>query len=262
MTSRRRFSTKESDKIDVNSLTQILSSYIYSQLNIFDTPPIATYNLEKKQVLLSPFYRHELFPVEGTCAELMQSAYRTIRDKHPSYHVYRCSGHDSEYFFENEAKHSFLIVSRDNILEGKDDTQDKKDIEKIICKDAFVVDPSFKRIKHISQSGYKIKRISDENCVFHYSNDRLIEKNEGVPLAIDSKKRMLALIPYFGEDFSFQIGVKPPFGICQFYDVTNPFFQNSFAEKDKTLLEKLKRIDEISAIKTNETLKTEETVKI
>ncbi len=256
----KQFLTKKLKDIDIESIEQILRPYKYNQLNIFDTLPTATYNSEARQVLLNPFYRFEQFPTEGTCSELMQSAYRSIRDKHPNYYIYRCSGNDPEYFFENETNHCFLVVSTEDILDGKDDTQDEKDIEKIISQNALLVDPSFKLLKYLPKSEYKIKRISNDNCTFYHSTATLIERNQGVPLAIDSKKRLLALMPYFGEEFSFQIGLQPALGMCWLYEITNPFFQKSFAEKDKPLLEKLKKIENIPKIKTSELLVREETI--
>ena len=101
-------------------LRQIISRYTYGELDLLENGMEIYFNETDWEMLLYPFYRHTGYPIQGSCTELMNTAFKDIKSLHPEYNLTRVIGNDPDYFNDLTAEHYFILISDKNLM-GKED---------------------------------------------------------------------------------------------------------------------------------------------
>jgi hypothetical protein len=205
-------------------LVQLISKYSYGQLNILKNEVEILYNEASQEMLLHPFYQHNIYSTEGCCTELMGTAFKDIKEKYPDHYVMRAYGTDPDYFNDAFADHYFLLLSEKNLM-GKAEFIDKEaKISDILEKDPLLVDPSFKKVMRFSGSGYKVRQLFGENYKFNFSNALFFSEIDyescfSVPLLLTNQKELMLLSPDFESPSLLSIGFQKRRQSPEFFDL-------------------------------------------
>jgi len=198
------------NEMDIAPLREIIEKYQYGQFNILDNGMQIKANPGTKQIMLDPFYRHGQNHTIGSCAELMNTAYKEIREKHPTLRVVRATGRDPIYFAMKGSIHSFLLVSEENIMGDRVFTGDPGEISDFLNKDPILVDPSLKKVKRFKKTGYSAHTLTNQGVDMPYSNTCVVNNKGGVPLGMDSKNNMVYLLADFRYANPIRIAITHP----------------------------------------------------
>jgi hypothetical protein len=193
--------------MDTEALSALIEPYEYGQFNVLDNGMQITYNRIARQIKLDPFYRHAERPTQGSCSELMVSAYLDIKERFPDAHVTRVVGTEPR-FFNGSSTHCFLFVSEGDLMDGRKYTQNPTDIEDVVSQDPLIVDPSFNKVGPLSDSGYTVINLRNEGHKSNYFDSVILNQGSGVPLGISSNGALVGLTVNFASPYLMDIVVK------------------------------------------------------
>lgn len=196
--------------MNTHQLSDLIAQYEYGQFNILDNGMQISFDPITRQVKFDPFYHHDVRQTRGSCAELMNTAYLDIRERHPKVHVTRVEGNDPDFFIRPRDKHCFLFVSDEDLMDGQPYTHEPKDIEQVVSQNPLIVDPSFQRVVPLSDSGYSVQKLRNQGCKITYSNTRVLNHNQGVPLGINSQGEIVYFMVNFDSPQLIDIGLQEP----------------------------------------------------
>ena len=187
--------------IPVKDIKAIIEPYRYGQFNIphKTQPRILSYRDDfemfgsqisgsEEKLWISPYYRHDEFPTQGTCCELMLTARRDIKEAYPNIHIIRATGQDPGFFSEPGDAHFFLLLLEHNIMgESPYIVRCNPHVgrcmdEILVAHNPLVVDPSLGRIGRYKDSGYKVIAMFSEDFNEPYHNHLIMANNGAVPI--------------------------------------------------------------------------------
>ncbi|MEK6918886.1 MAG: hypothetical protein AABW73_02495 [Nanoarchaeota archaeon] len=242
--------------MNTKELTDLVASYEYGQFNILHNGIKATSNRQTGQVKFYPFYNRGHTSTVGSCGELMNAAYKEIRRTYPNLHVIRTTGTEPEFFPGDNDTHCFLLVSNHNLMGPNHFSEHRSIIDSVTSSNPLVVDPSFKRVIPLADSGYGVKRIFNQTCRVGYSTDLLLCQGGGyVPLGISSKGDVVDLGVDFSNSNVVIIGVKKRGCEMEFYDLNSSGLRNAFSY-DSRLEELVDLFRRVKLVETDRFLKT------
>ena len=178
--------------ISEEEIRKVIEKYEYGQFNILKNPIRIQYGPEKKRLLLKNFRQHDKYPTVGSCSELECTAYRTIRERFPSYFAIRAHGNDLE-FFPSPVQHNFLLLANEDIMGDTRFTFDQDRIAEILKHDPLIVDPSLRYVGKLSLSRYKITCLQTQGCKVAYFNSVILDEGGGIPLAFTQTREVMSL---------------------------------------------------------------------
>lgn len=185
--------------MDVRAIERLMGKYEYSKSDLLLKEDLKMYYDVQEGILYIPdFFDYTSNSLCGTCGELMVKLYMEAKDALPEYHILRASGKEPQYFNKARCKHLFLIVSEEDILRRipKGKTYDPQKIKKILSKDSWVVDPSFKKACLFSESEYIVESLIDMNVPYRYPLYDVIYNGCGSPLYINESEELTSLRLY------------------------------------------------------------------
>ncbi len=173
-----------------------MNSMSYGQLNILNSNVQISYNPLTEVYTITNFYRDPKYLDYGSCRELRDSLFDFMVRINPSSFrgfksIIRCIGQDGGrhnirgFFCGEGSSHTFLLVSPQVIMERKYSSSVTDESTFLKClRNAYILDPSFKRIVPYEESGYKIHQIFGEDYNLRPSTTLTLEKSFSVPLHI------------------------------------------------------------------------------
>jgi hypothetical protein len=190
--SRRRNKGQKPRKLDggvIQKLRQMLSKYKYRLAGVLEDKCTFTYNEETGRLMVNPSYRYLDLPKEGSCLELMFTAYKQIRKQMPDVHVYRVSGTEPSFF--PKGHHAFLLVVAYDAMPGISMSTQLGHKMEILKADPILVDPSFRRTGRLKRFDYNIFEIQNHDYTSYLPAGIVIGEHETLPLLYSSGELML-----------------------------------------------------------------------
>ena len=244
-------------------LDTIISQFEYNQLNLLENPtPIRIkINPNSKQAYFEQFYRHDKKPKQGTCSELMNTAFLELRDELYFYTIIRASGQESDFFKWDTSNHCFLLIYNSDPMKGESYTENQEEIMSALSKNPLLVDPSFKRVIPYNESGYTIRKMMNHDCNVSYSNDLILGEGQFVPLGTISNGGILYLTLNFGFESSIGVGVQFPKSPIFTYSLDH-FFLGPLLRKDEGLEKLVSILRDTNLEETDESFTLSPNIKV
>ena len=181
--------------VDVEGIEALLNKYTYGKYHLAEEEFNILYNPETAAVLLERFFRHDTYPLEGTCSELTLTARKHLKERYPKLHTLIAEGHDRTYFTRPGSNHTFLLVSDKPPFQAAPKLM-RTYLRFLYEPDPYVVDPSLNSVTRLSESGYTIKSIIPGNTKGKVPNSPLLHPapTAAIPLAFTNDKTLISLI--------------------------------------------------------------------
>ena len=205
------------DQEAIQDITKIIEPYKYNIADTIKHFEVMVYDLENQKIMFLPAYKPPRGVREGSCYQLTDTAFHEIKENCPQQHVLRATGYTPHYFSKLGYDHSFLIVSEDDIMDGR--VMDSREDISDLVDSLWVVDPSLKFVGPLSGSGYRIKGLYGESPRIDYTPKTLLMDEKPFALCFDSKGRLaymrtdFSVQPFVGIGFLDRDKIYPPYGL-------------------------------------------------
>ncbi len=183
--------------MDTNKIKEIISRYQFGKENLLQHNLKIICNPYDGDILLDPFFFYKPPTKIGICPELRHTAYLEISQEFPNISVTPVLGRDNQSFVGRRDGHWYLLLSENNLMNGKSEIESSEEISSVIEQDPLLVDPCFRLITKFSGSGYKIEKLYNKEEDIKQETPLLLKKGKAIPLAISDKNEIIYLTGSF-----------------------------------------------------------------
>jgi hypothetical protein len=186
---RRKKKPKKLNGAAIHKLQQMVSRYRYRLAGVLEDKCTFTYNEKEGELMITPMYRYHDLPREGSCIELMFTAYKQIRKDIPKVHVSRVAGTEPSFF--PRGPHAFLLVAAYDAFPGVSMSTHRGHVKAVLEADPILVDPSFRRVGRFRKFDYHIIEMQNHDYTSFLPRGMVIGEHETLPLLYSSGELML-----------------------------------------------------------------------
>lgn len=262
--------------MDIDGIKNLISGYRAGKSPILENSLTVYYNPDLKRAKISPFYTYNDTIREGSCDELVASAYLNIRERFPSVYPIRSAIFLPNFYKDISTTHCILFVDSTNIMLNHDYMVDDDATNLTFSENALIVDPSsgftelYSNFKHHWRDWYtegryifEIKSLTNLNYPLEYSRAAFLDTASFFPIGETSNKEPIILIPKFADNsFSLDVNVVGPsytysISSCAFTDEKPVFDSNklrNFMPENSNSFKFLQMLQNAEVIKTNDPL--------
>ncbi|MCM2326205.1 MAG: hypothetical protein NDI94_07095 [Candidatus Woesearchaeota archaeon] len=183
--------------VDEESIHEIMSKYEYGQFNLASGNFKIRYDKANRKVYIDNFYCRDPKEPFGTCGDLASKVSGEIRQLHPNYPILAVNGFEPVHFYhvnDNGADNHVFLLLFDSHHIGIDFSNPIEQVYKEITQfDPIVIDPSYRLMKRLSESGYVLNPNSDKSSKRKKSNTVELDSDTLAPLGFDSYGSLVSI---------------------------------------------------------------------